>query len=75
MNYEPPKKPADPKPRLVRVTDPGEIAAINRCGFADPIGVSITECGHQAWFAEADTLRQYREWLAKQPVADGGKHG
>jgi hypothetical protein len=70
MTYTVPTKPADPKPRLVRVTDAGEIEAIQRCGFADPIGVSITECGHQSWFAEADSLRQYRERLA---LADGVK--
>lgn len=56
MTYEPPKKPAEPKLRYVVVTDAGEIEAIQRNGFADPIGGFMGGM----WMAEANSLRQFR---------------
>lgn len=67
MNYEVPPKPKDPKSRLVRVTDPREIAAICNPLFESPIGYQ--DATGEFW-ADADSLRQYRE----SALADGGNH-
>jgi hypothetical protein len=57
MTYTvPPKKP-DPKQRYIVVTDPGEIEAIKRSGWRDPIGGFL----NGQWFAEANSLKAYRE--------------
>jgi hypothetical protein len=56
MNYTIPDKPADDKPRYVRVTDPVEIEAIQRAGLRDPIGDKHTGF----WYAEAHSLAQFR---------------
>lgn len=50
-----PKQP-EPKVRLMRVTDPAEIAAIERNGLRDPIGSTVNG---ETW-AEAHSLRQFR---------------
>lgn len=56
MTYTVPPKPLPPKTRLERVTDAGEIEAIQRNALGDPIG------GHfdGLWYATADSLRQFR---------------
>lgn len=56
MNYRVPDKPAEPKLRLVRVTDQAEIAAIARNELRDPIGATVNG---ETW-AEWHSLRQYR---------------
>lgn len=56
-DYTVPPKPAEPKPRLVRVTDPLEIAAIQRNGLRDPIG--YTNANGDCW-ADAHSLAQFR---------------
>lgn len=66
MTYQPPPKPAEIKPRYVEVTDAGEIAAIKRNEYGDPIG--HVSCGK--WYAETRSLRQYRERIT---LADGGR--
>ncbi len=60
MTYTVPPKPAEPKPRYVRITDPAEIEAVQRADLRAPIG----KCVDGQWFAEAHSLAQYR----KQPV-------
>lgn len=64
MTYTPPPKPAAPKQRYVEVTDIDLISAIQRGAFTDPIGGEV----NGKWYAEADSLRQYR---AAHPA--GGK--
>ena len=64
-SYRVPAKPADPKQRYIVVTDPGEIEAIKRSGWRDPIGGFL----NGQWFAEAHSLKVYRE----SPDADGGE--
>ncbi len=54
--YKVSPEPADPKPRLLRVTDPEEIAAIKRADLLAPIGFEYAG----AWFAEATSLEAYR---------------
>ena len=56
MTYTVPPPKASPKPRYVEVTDPGEIAAIQRAGLSDPIG----ECREGRWYATVHSIRQYR---------------
>ena len=56
MTYTVPDKPAEPKLRLVRVTDAAEIAAIERNGLRDPIGATVDGV---TW-AEAHSLAQFR---------------
>ena len=56
MTYTVPPKPAEPKLRLVRVTDPAEIAAIERADIRDPIGATVNG---ETW-AEWHSLRQFR---------------
>ena len=59
--------PPEPKVRYVEVTDPDEIAAIQRNGLGDPIGgveagiTSTTTALGSRWFATADSLAQYRQ--------------
>lgn len=55
-DYTVPPKALPPKTRLERVTEPNEIAAIERNGLGDPIG------GHfdGVWYATADSLKQFR---------------
>ena len=72
MTYQPPPKEQPPKPRYVKVTDAGEIAAIQRSGFADPIGMGRQDETGIHWYAEVNSLRMYRERLA---LAAGGQHG
>lgn len=55
-DYVVPPKPADPKPRMVRVTDPVEIEAIQRAGLRDPVG----GCIDGVWYADAHSLAQFR---------------
>jgi hypothetical protein len=55
--YVVPPKPADPKQRYVRVTDPDEINAVIRSGLRDPIG-AIGPDG--VVYAEAHSLAQFR---------------
>lgn len=57
MTYTVPPKPAEPKPRYVRVTDPAEIEAIIASGFRSPIGWGDKD---GQWWAEAHSLAQYR---------------
>ena len=56
MTYTVPPKPAEPKLRLVRVTDESEIAAIHSKDFRSPIGATVNG---ETW-AEAHSLRQFR---------------
>lgn len=56
MTYTVPPKPAEPKPRYVRVTDPAEIEAIKRAELRDPVG----GCVDGVWYAEAHSLQQWR---------------
>lgn len=58
--YKIPDEPKPPMPRMVPVSDPEEILAIQRAGLRDPIGVEY----QGTWFAEAFSLKQYR----KEPV-------
>lgn len=66
MTYTVPDKPAEPKPRYVRVTDPAEIEAIKRAGLRDPIGGPHWEKSADgstqfiAWYAEVHSLAQFR---------------
>lgn len=63
MTYQVPPKPADPKPRYVRVTDQAEIEAIKRAGLRDPIGGPHWIDGSAQpveWYAEAHSLAQFR---------------
>lgn len=46
------------KPRFVRVTDPSEVAAIDRNGLADPIG-GQDRLG--TWWAYSWSLERWRE--------------
>lgn len=57
MTYQVPPKPADPKPRYVIVTDPLEIAAMQRADLRDPIGAIATD---GTAYAEWHSLRQFR---------------
>ncbi len=59
MTYKVPSAPADPKQRYVVVTDPDEIAAIQRNGWGDPDG-TFDELTQQ-WVATARSMQQYRE--------------
>lgn len=69
MTYQPPPKPADPKPKMVDCTDMPDIiaaASLETVEFHGPLG---------GWYGsrflvDADSLNQYRQWLAKQPLAD-----
>lgn len=54
--YRVPDKARDPKQRYVVVTDPETIAAIKRAGLKDPVGGLIDG----KWYAEAFTLKQYK---------------
>jgi len=56
MTYQIPPKAKDAKQRMVRVTDPAEIAAIQRAGLKDPIGAQMGE----DWYAEAKSLAAFR---------------
>jgi hypothetical protein len=68
VTYTVPPKPAEPKPRYVRVTDPAEIEAIQRAGLRDPIGRPEFEKHREGpyevqtiiWYAEAHSLAQFR---------------
>ncbi len=51
----PPKRPK--KPRLVEVTDPGEIDAIKAGDWAAPVGGEY----EGRWLAESSTLANYRK--------------
>lgn len=65
MSYTVPPAPKPPKDRYQEVTDAGEIAAIQRGEYGDPIG-------HQRdgrWWAEVGSLRQFR---GRVQLADGG---
>ena len=57
MTYTVPPKPAEPKPRYVRVTDPVEIDAIIGAGLRSPIGGKDAD---GQWWAEAHSLAQFR---------------
>ncbi len=61
MTYTVPPKKTDPKPRLVRVTDPAEVEAVQRSALRDPIGIVDSD---GTALVEAHSLAQYR----KQPV-------
>lgn len=54
--YRIPVKALDPKQRYVVVTDPEIIEAIKRAGLKDPVGGFL----NGQWFAEAFTLKQYK---------------
>lgn len=58
-SYRIPDPPKDPKARYVVVTDKDEISAIKRAGWLDPVGGVI----NGQWFAEARSLKTYRESL------------
>jgi len=61
MTYQVPPKPAEPKPRYVRVTDPAEIAAINRNDLRAPIATTYFDSeGRITYWAEAHSLAQFR---------------
>lgn len=65
MTYTVPPKPAEPKPRYVRVSDPAEIEAIKRSGLRDPIGYchmlqDQNGAIEEACWAEAHSLAQFR---------------
>ena len=51
----------DGKPRMVMVTNPAEIEAIQRSGLDDPIGGPFAG----GWVAYAWSLERYRETLAR----------
>ena len=55
--YQIPAQPRDKKQRMVRVTDPAEIEAIQRAGLADPIGEQMGD----DWYAESHSLAQFRK--------------
>ena len=57
MNYTIPDKPADDKPRYVIITDPLEIAAMQRAELRDPIGMIATD---GTAYAEVRSLAQFR---------------
>lgn len=52
------------KDKLVLVTDPDMIAAIERNGFGDPVPVDKTE---QGYWVYAWSLEQYRESRENRP--------
>lgn len=56
MTYQVPPRPPEPKPRMVRVTDPVEIKSIQRNGLRDPIGATVNG---ETW-AESHSLAQFR---------------
>lgn len=56
MTYAPPPPEAEGKPRYVRVTDPVEIEAIRDKTFRAPNG----KCEDGIWYAEVNSLRQFR---------------
>lgn len=59
--YTIPAKSEDPKPRMVRLVDPDEIAAVARADLRSPVGFEF----HGAWFAESHSLASYRQQLVE----------
>jgi len=66
VTYHPPPKEQPPKPKYVPVRNPAEVHAIIDGDYANPIGM----CVDNVWYAEVNSLRQYRERLS---LADGGR--
>lgn len=57
MTYVIPPPVPDDKPRMVRVTDAETIEAMKACSLRAPIGF----CDNGLWWAEVESLRQWRE--------------
>lgn len=57
MDYQIPAIPKDAKTRLVRVTEPSEIAAIQNPDMYAPVGAQMGE----DWYAEWHSLQQFRK--------------
>lgn len=56
MNYQVPPKPPEPKQRFQVITDPLEIASIQRAGLRDIIG----KCENGVWYGESNSVDQFR---------------